>query len=236
MEATMNADGRILAAVGLPPEAEPSKPTLRDATQFLVEQVTESLDRNTPAEFLEGDDYPLSRNVQAWANAYIADPSQAKSLVMVGGTGTGKTYNAWKALRAVVIGCYGRNVRLQWEAVEHTDFTTETRPAPNDAHVTTLRRYQETGLLFFDDLGSALKATEWSEEMLFALVNHRWKNRLPTIWTTNVMNVGLDPSKPSTRPGLGPTLRQRIGDRSLSRIWASQKVVFDGPDLRRAGV
>lgn len=207
----------LRARIGLAPDAAPAAYDPADTTAWLVEQVTESLNRATPRVFTQT--HPLNRDVADWIAAYIADPAGTKSLLLVGSTGNGKTHQAWQALRGAVIGAYQRNVRPTWRAVNHPDFIAETRPSSGDAHVDALRKYADAGLLLFDDLGAEDKPTEWSVTTLYRLVNHRWENGLPTIWTSNRNAAALTPL---------------IGDRSLSRIWSSRRVVFDGPDFRKA--
>ena len=42
-----------------------------------------------------------------------------------------------------------------------------------------------TSASFVDDLGAA-KPSEWTEEINYRLVNHRYEHMLPTIFTSNV--------------------------------------------------
>ncbi|MFD1274905.1 hypothetical protein ACFQ51_35035 [Streptomyces kaempferi] len=80
------------------------------------------------------------------------------------------------------------------------------------------RRYAHAPLLLVDDLGAA-KSSEWTEEINFRLVNHRYENQLPTIFTSNV---------------LPKELADRVGDRVSSRlIEMCDRVVIQGTDRRR---
>lgn len=61
---------------------------------------------------------------------------------------------------------------------------------------------QKVQLLFLDDLGIG-KSSEWLEEILFSIINHRYEHRYPTIFTSNC-NL--------------QELSQWIGERISSRI------------------
>ncbi|MCA1719509.1 MAG: hypothetical protein LC781_22695 [Actinobacteria bacterium] len=72
-------------------------------------------------------------------------------------------------------------------------------------------------LLVLDDLGSE-NATEWVRERIFVIVNHRYRAKLPTVFTSNI----------------GPKdLAAQLGGRTASRIismcdWIS----LEGEDYR----
>ena len=73
------------------------------------------------------------------------------------------------------------------------------------------------GLLFIDDIG-AEKMTEWVAETFYLILNSRYNEMLPTIFTSN-----LSPSD----------LAEKIGDRIVSRIIGSSDVIkLDGEDRR----
>ncbi len=72
-----------------------------------------------------------------------------------------------------------------------------------------LDRLSYTELLMIDDLGSE-KPTEWVQETLFVLIDRRYTNYLPTIFTSN---FSLD------------QLKERLGYRIASRIAEMSEVV-----------
>ncbi len=43
-----------------------------------------------------------------------------------------------------------------------------------------------TGLLVLDDIGVQMSAKEWIDTVLYRLVNERYVNRLPTVYTSNI--------------------------------------------------
>jgi len=65
---------------------------------------------------------------------------------------------------------------------------------------------RNTPLLIMDDLGTQT-STQWAQEKLYQIFNHRYNRRLPTVITTN---LNLDE--------IEPRLRSRLGDSHLSRL------------------
>jgi DNA replication protein DnaC len=137
------------------------------------------------------------------------------SLLLVGGTGSGKTHAAYGAIRA--IGSSGAG--CSWLVTTAADLYGALRPRPKVDSEDEFDRYARAGLLVLDDLGAA-KGTEWNEEINYRLVNYRYERQLPTIVTTNV------PPK---------NLQAALGERVASRlVEMAQRVVLQGPDRRLA--
>ncbi|WP_030898542.1 ATP-binding protein [Streptomyces sp. NRRL F-5126] len=161
--------------------------------------------------------------VTAWADqiAHAGRPgpggpgiAKGPSLLIAGPTGTGKTYQAYGAIRALL----ARGVRLRWEATTTADLHARLRPRVGHDAERDLRSLARCPLLLLDDLGAA-KASEWTEELTYRLINHRYEHMLPTLITTNL-----------------PTdqLRSALGDRVASRLAEmTDRVVLDGTDRRR---
>lgn len=162
--------------------------------------------------------------VTAWADqiAHAGRPgpggpgiAKGPSLLIAGPTGTGKTYQAYGAIRALL----ARGVRLRWEATTTADLHARLRPRVGRDAERDLRSLARCPLLLLDDLGAA-KASEWTEELTYRLINHRYEHMLPTLITTNL-----------------PTdqLRSALGDRVASRLAEmTDRVVLDGTDRRRS--
>ena len=72
-------------------------------------------------------------------------------------------------------------------------------------------------LLVLDDLG-AENPTQWAQEKLYQIINHRYNAALPTVITCNVELERIE-----------PRVRSRLVDMDLVR-----KFVIDAPDFRRA--
>lgn len=118
---------------------------------------------------------PVSGSVCAWLDG------EPRNLVLFGPVGTGKTHAAVAALRARFALDY---VTARFApAVELLD---ELRPGGPDG---AMERAAAVDWLLLDDLGSE-RATDWTAERMYALVNRRWLDQRPIIATTN-----LDPDE-----------------------------------------
>jgi DNA replication protein DnaC len=145
------------------------------------------------------------------------------SLLLTGPTGTGKTHQAYGALRHIAESAPRR--RYSVIAIPAADMYGELRPTGQaGAAEHRLRQLASVPLLLLDDLGSA-KASEWTEEVTYRLINERYNTCLPTLFTSNL------PPRADGRPDLAAAL----GDRIVSRL-AEMTTVIDmrGADRRRA--
>lgn len=135
------------------------------------------------------------------------------SLLLLGPTGVGKTHTAFGAIRqlAHIVGMSG------WKFCTAPDLYGSLRPRFG---VDAEHQFQEilgASLLVVDDLGAA-KTSEWVEEVNYRLVNTRYEQQRPTIYTSNL---------------LGEQLREVVGERVASRLTDCRRVVLRGPDRRR---
>lgn len=139
-----------------------------------------------------------------------------KGLYMHGGTGTGKTHVAYAMAKKAV--SLPLNV-LFFNATSFLDMLKAEFKIGFDENEESLfdRAMNLKGILFIDDLG-AEKTTEWALERFTLLINHRWEEMLPTVFTSN---YDLE------------ILSARMGDRVSSRVFAMVEVVeFSGADKR----
>lgn len=216
-EGTMARIARILAARNLDATAAP----VQDALEPIA--ALEAAEARIPARYRSAvADHP---QVEAWvrsvASAAVAPSKGARrqvrtgpSLLLVGTTGTGKTHLAYGALRALV----GAEVGVRWHATTSADLYAHLRPRPGTDTERELRAVSRCPLLILDDLGAA-KTSEWTEEITYRLVNHRYEQLLPTLITTNL------PIR---------DLRAAVGDRVASRLAEmTERVVLTGADRRR---
>lgn len=152
--------------------------------------------------------------IHAWVLAVVSSPSQAGSLMLAGPTGTGKTYAAYAALRLA-----SESYRItEWIAASTATLFGSLRPAAGRDTEAAMNSYTGTDLLFLDDLG-AEKRSEWTDEVLYRIVDHRWNHCLPTIFATNF--------KPAE-------LTDRLGDRTASRLAGMCRTIgITGEDRRK---
>lgn len=156
-----------------------------------------------------------------WADRAVDDIRDAGFLLLTGGVGTGKTHQAYGALRRIAEAGPRR-----YELIATTAPDMYGLLRPGGSQQTTeheLKRLATVPLLLLDDLGTE-KASEWTEEITYRLINERYNACLPLIATTNL---------PIRAPG-GNDLASRLGERITSRLSGETTVVpLTGPDLRR---
>lgn len=139
------------------------------------------------------------------------DEPGSRNLVLLGPVGTGKTYAAVAACRPA---CFD-GLSVQFLPVD--ELLDLLRPGGPERALYDLA---DIDRLIIDDLG-AERATDWTADRLFAVVNRRWLEERPTIVTSN----------------LGPkALEEAIGPRLFSRLVGNGAVtiVLSGADRRRA--
>jgi DNA replication protein DnaC len=159
---------------------------------------------------------------------WINDPHDA--LYIAGPVGSGKTYQAWALVKRWLM-AHPRNTFQGWGTA---DLLHHLRP--NNAKVTPARpynfphearpeivinHYQEVcsaHLLLLEDLG-AENLSGWVTEQLTAIINARYNDELPTIYTSNIA-----PKELATH----------VGERIASRITHNAIVIpVIGSDRRR---
>lgn len=192
------------------------------AKAYAVATASRACDSAFPARYRDAvADHP---DVLAWVAAFRRNPTTAPGLLLMGPTGTGKTYQAYGALRAAVAEPVYDTTRDRWT---HHQFLTYTmadlnaamRPSSGNDPEATLKANRHTALLLLDDLGAA-RGSEWVEDHLYRLVNARYETMRPSIFTTN-----LEPA----------ALREAIGERITSRLVETcTRVILNGTDRRRA--
>jgi len=157
-------------------------PHLRgEQARRMWEGIPRTLRELTLATFAEvGGDAEALAAVQRWLRA--GDPD-IPWLVLWGPRGTGKTGLAVGVCHALNI---ERGLRPVFATV--TDMLTRlratNRPDAEEAESELLASLKHADVLVFDDL-AAQRRTDYAEEKLFEVINHRYNEALPTVFTTN---------------------------------------------------
>lgn len=163
-------------------------------------------------------------DIRAWADRTTRNVHDGGILVLNGGIGTGKTHQAYGALRRIA---EAGPSRFEMIAVTAPDMYGRLRPGGSDkGSEHELKQFARIQLLLLDDLGTE-KLSEFTEEATYRIVNERYNTCLPLIITTNLPVRSL--------AGSGtPELVGRLGDRLASRLaQTARTVTLTGPDLRR---
>lgn len=189
--------------------AQPAEYDVSTREGFL-RRAAETTDRRIPPRYRHA--IASDPAVLAWCDAF---PESPRSLLILGRTGVGKTYQAFGALRTLA----QRGVTAEWLAVTAPDLYALLRPREGTDAEGEFRRYADTPLLVLDDLG-ANKPSEWTEEVTYRLIGHRYDAMTPCLITSNVPVADL---------------RKVLGDRVASRLTEMcQPVVLRGTDRRES--
>lgn len=136
------------------------------------------------------------------------------SLLILGPVGTGKTFQAYGAIRALA----HSGAMCSWRVETAADIYAQLRPRPRSDSEHEFRELASVRLLVVDDLGAA-KGSEWTEEVNYRLINFRYEHQLPTLVTSNLM---------------AKDLRANLGERVTSRlVEMARRVNLVGRDRRR---
>jgi DNA replication protein DnaC len=170
--------------------------------------------------------YPNERLAAAIAQARrFADtfPAVQKGLCLIGPPGIGKTHIAVSVLRQLVVDKHVRGLFYDVRDLLRVIRSTYN-PVVRTAEMDILRPVMSAELLVLDDLG-AEKPSEWVEETMNLIVNTRYNERRPTIFTTNYIDVPDEAEVDS--------LKARVGFRLHSRLHEMCDFLeYDGGDYR----
>jgi DNA replication protein DnaC len=166
--------------------------------------------------------------VAAWAQRAITDPRTAGILLLTGPFGTGKTHQAYGALRRIA---EAGPDRYELIALTAPDMYALMRPGGSERGAEyEVKRLMRIPLLLIDDLGTE-KISEFTEEATYRILNDRYNECRPLIITSNL------PVDSRDRDGVkrGPDLHDKLGQRITSRLAQTTTVVVMGGNDRRLG-
>ena len=157
-------------------------------------------------------------------------PAVARGLLFVGRPGLGKTHLAIACLK---LAAHARGLRGVFHDTRELlrrirqSYDPVTRTVESERDV--VNSVVGADLLVLDDIG-AERATEWVEEMLHLIVNARYNERRPIIFTTNY------PIEAPADAKHAETLLERVGFRMYSRLQEMcDFVILEGVDYRELG-
>jgi DNA replication protein DnaC len=157
-----------------------------------------------------------------------AFPVVDKGLLFTGVPGVGKTHLATAVLRDVIRNTGARG--LFYDVRELLRVIRETyNPLVRTTEFQVIKPVVEAQILVLDDIG-AEKISEWVDETMNLIVNTRYNERRPTIFTSNFLDVEPD-EKSSVE-----VLIERVGHRIHSRLHEMCEFVpMKALDYRKVG-
>ena len=155
--------------------------------------------------------------VDDYLKSWEENRESGRGLYFCGGVGTGKTHLAVAVMNELMT--KKRVPSLFVTVPEFLDNLREAYMIPGRDLDEWMDTVKNADLLVLDDLGSE-RPTEWVRERLFVIVNHRYREALPTLFTSNI----------------GPKdLASQLGERTASRIIAMcDWISLEGEDYREA--
>ena len=179
--------------------------------------------RCTLDNFVTYQNEELLRAVESARRFADAFPVVQKGLMLIGPPGIGKTHIAVAVLRDVVKRTGARGLYYDTRALLR-DIRTTYNPVLHMAEMDVIRPVMEAEVLVLDDLG-AERLTDWVEETMSLIVNTRYNERRPTIFTSNYEDIPDE--------GELNSLLVRVGFRLHSRLREMCEFLeYDGPDYR----
>lgn len=183
-----------------------------------TERARAELNASVPPLYRAEIDLPAK--VTAWAST-----PTAASLFITGKMGRGKTHAAWQAIRVwhdTWLTGPGAFKRPRIEAWRSTALFDALRPEADEDGRHVARRCQQADLLYLDDIAAA-KASEFTRERLFEIIDERYCQQRPVLMTSDVFPAKLNPF---------------VGDRVASRLGemlGPNVVLLCGGDRRTGG-
>ncbi len=162
-------------------------------------------------------------------------------LLFEGEPGSGKTHLAVAVLRDLMIQYGVRGFFVDFGSLVE-DIQASFDPANPTTKHSILRPVQQAEVLVLDELG-VRKPTPFVSDVLYSVINERYKRRRPTLFTTNYRvgspgprhMVNLDRGADDTGASSGQFLETRIPRMLLSRLFEMTTVIslFGVADYRR---
>lgn len=157
--------------------------------------------------------------------AHVDVLNSRRSLYIFGPNGRGKTYLACQIAKGWLI----RNLSIKpsmrfLAAGDIASIIDQARKRWDMTEEDVFSRWLGVGLLVLDDIGKGT-ASEYGADLLFRVIDGRWKKRKPTILTSQYNTKALGERYAKAAPATNMALLSRL------RGWC-EPIELDGPDRR----
>jgi len=187
---------------------------LRENKQHQINKIRQAC--NVPENLLKSKTFLNFRvndgNKKAFDTFSVWEPTDTWGIMLQGNAGVGKSHLLYAFMNKCAemqLAVFFMNCSDMFDMLKsgYTDNSFEEK----------MDRLKDVEVLVLDDIGVE-KPSEWIEEKLFQLLNHRITNKLPTFLSTNCSQKDL---------------KARLHERITSRIKEAAVVVtVDGSDMR----
>jgi DNA replication protein DnaC len=149
-------------------------------------------------------DLPLELERQRWVSDVLSWQYGPQGLLVVGKTGTGKTWVMWRLLRRLLE--QGRSVVVLDAVTYRSGLANAAREGETELYV---RRLSSAEVLYWDDFGQT-HLSEAASEMLLHLVEQRASHERPLLLTSQYSGGALESQ--FQRPEMAAAVRRRFNE------------------------
>jgi DNA replication protein DnaC len=135
-----------------------------------------------PPKFKEADLKNVNPEVLKHLKKYITEKEylDGKNIMLQGGFGVGKTYIAFAIIKKIVEDMAKEYKNISWEFIILSDLGVDFKNAE-----ISIEKAKNCNILIFDDIFEE-QMNKYTLLKFYNLVNYRYNNKLPTIFTTNM--------------------------------------------------
>jgi DNA replication protein DnaC len=150
--------------------------------QRLKSDLVKSFVHKLPPKFEHADLKNVNPEILKHLKNYIVNKEylDGKNIMLQGGFGVGKTYIAFAIVKQIVEDMAKEYKNISWEFMILSDLGVDFKNAE-----LSIEKAKNCNILIFDDIFEE-QMNKYTSLKFYNLVNYRYNNNLPTIFTTNM--------------------------------------------------